>query len=131
MRPTLELPDLNEDVAGGQLDGHLEVVAVGVFHGFQRQGVEVVHRIAFLLPSVGIQKLAEVALLVEQAEADQRVILVAGGLQMIAGEDAEAARIDRQALGEAVLGGEVGDELAVGRRGTLAHARIVGGAGGR
>ena len=49
---------------------------------------------------------------------------------MIAGEDAEAARIDRQAFGEAVLGGEIGDQLAVGRRGALAHARIVDGTGG-
>ena len=49
---------------------------------------------------------------------------------MIAGEDAEAAGIDRQALGEAVFRGEIGDQFAVGRRGTLAHARIVGGTGG-
>ena len=65
-----ELPDLNEHVAGGQFDGDFEIVAVGVFHGFQRQGVKVVHGIAFLLPSVGIQKLPEIALLVEQAQAD-------------------------------------------------------------
>ena len=51
----VELPDLNEDVSGGQFHGDLEIVAFGVFHGFERQGVEVVHRIAFLLPSVGVQ----------------------------------------------------------------------------
>ena len=65
-----QFPDLNEHAAGGQFDRHLEIVAVGVLHGFQRQRVKVVHGIAFLLPSVGIQKLAEIALLVEQPQAD-------------------------------------------------------------
>ncbi len=130
MRPTLELPDLDEDVAGGQFDRDFEILAVGVLHGHQRQGVEIVHRIAFLLPSVGIEELAEIALLIEQPEADQGIVLVAGRFQMVAGENAEAAGIDRQALGEAVFGGEIGDQFAVGGRGGLAHARVVGGAGG-
>ena len=123
----VELPDLNEDVAGGQFDGDLEIVALGVLHGVERQRVEIVHRIAFLLPSVGIQKLAEVALLIEQPEPISGIILVAGRLQMVAGENAEAARIDRQALGEAVFRGEIGDQLAVGRRGSScgrAHRRF-------
>ena len=33
---------------------------------------------------------------------------------MIARENAQAARIDRQALGEPVFGGEIGDQFAVG-----------------
>ena len=113
----------------GSLTVTFRSLPVGVLHRRQRQGVEIVDRVAFLLPAVGIQKLAEIALLVEQAQADQRIVLVARGLQMVAGEDAQAAGIDRQALGEAVLGGEIGDQLAIGGRRALAHAGVVGLAG--
>ena len=92
-------------------------LALGVLHRLNGQRVEIVIGIAFLLPAVGIQILPEVALLIEQADADQREVQIAGGFQMIAGEDAQAAGIDGQALGEAVLGGEIGDQLAVGGRG--------------
>src|ERR1035438_2877608 len=84
------------------------------------------HGIAFLLPSVGIQKLPEIALLIEQPEADQWIVLVAGRLQVVAGEDPQAARVHRQALSEAILGGKICDQLAIGRGRTLAHPGIVG-----
>ena len=48
---------------------------------------------------------------------------------MVAGENAQAAGIDGQALGKAIFRGEIGDQFAVGGRRALAHARIVGGAG--
>ncbi len=99
---------------------------IGILHGDQREGIEIVDGIALLLPSVGIQHLTEVALLVEQAEADQRIILVAGRLEMIAGENSQAARIDGQTLGEPVLGGEVGDQFAIGRRRGFEDAGIIG-----
>ena len=57
--------------------------AGGVLHGRQRERVEVVGGIPLLLPAIGIEHLAEIALLVEQADADQRVILIAGGFQVI------------------------------------------------
>ena len=75
-----------------------------------RHVVEVVDRVALLLPAVGGEVLAEVALLVEEPHAHEGHAEVARALQVVGGEDAEAARVDRQALGEAVLGGEVGDE---------------------
>ena len=130
MRPTSSFQTWMNTLPVGSFTETLRSLPVRVFHGFERQGVEIVDGIAFLLPAVGVQILPEVALLVEQADADQRIVLVAGGLQVVAGEDAQAAGIDRQALGEAVLGGEIGDQLAVGRRGALAHARIVSVAGG-
>ena len=39
---------------------------------------------------------------------------VAGGLHVVAGEHAEAARVDAQRLVEAVLGAEVGDRAVEG-----------------
>jgi hypothetical protein len=46
---------------------------------------------------------------VEQADADERHAEVAGRLEVVAGEDAEAAGVLRQRLGDAELGREVGD----------------------
>ena len=43
---------------------------------------------------------------------------------MVAGQHAEAAGIDGHAFGEPVLGGEVGDELAIGVRVAADHVRV-------
>ena len=58
---------------------------------------------------LGGQQLAEVAVAVEEADADDRHAEVAGRLEVVAGEDAEPARVLRQRLAEAELGREVGD----------------------
>ena len=91
----------------GTLDQQRRAVRLGFRD--QRQVEEVVFRIAFLLPAVDVEVLAEVALAVHQADADERQAEVAGALEMIAGQDAEAAGIDRHALVDAELGREVGD----------------------
>ena len=53
---------------------------------------------------------------------------VAGGLHVVAGEDAEAARVDAERLVEAVLGAEVGDRARRARRRTALEpvVRAVG-----
>ena len=56
-----------------------------------------------------IEALPEVALVVVEADADQRDAEVGGRLDVIAGQDAEAARVDRQRLVQPELGREVGD----------------------
>ena len=71
-------------------------------------GVRVEDRVALLLPAVGVELLAEVALPVHQADAGQGDAEAAGRLQVVAGQDAEAARVLGQGLGDAELGGEVG-----------------------
>ncbi len=53
----------------------------------------------------------EVALGVQQPDADEGDAEVGGRLQVIAGEHAEPARVLRERLGDAELGGEVGDEV--------------------
>ena len=111
----IQFPHLDIHVAGGQLHRDFQVVALRVLHRDQRQRIEIVGRIALLLPPVRIEHLPEIPLLIEQPDAHQRVILVARRLQMIAGKDAQTARIHRQALGEAIFRGKIGDQLAVGR----------------
>ena len=71
----------------------------------ERLGVHVQRVLA--LPALGVELLVEVALGVQQPDPDQRHAEVGRGLQVIAGEHAEAARVLRQRLAEAELGGEV------------------------
>ena len=68
--------------------------------------------VALFLPAVGRDVLVEVALRVHEADADERHAEVAGFLAVIAGQHAEAARVDRQRLMQRELGGEVRDRLA-------------------
>ena len=75
----------------------------------ERQPAQVVVGVVVLLVAVGVDRLAEVALAIEQPDADERQGHVAGRLHVVAGEDAEAARVDAERLVEAVLGAEVGD----------------------
>ena len=73
----------------------------------QQRGVELDELL--LLRAARGQQLAEVAVAVEEADADDRHAEVAGRLEVVAGEDAEAARVLGQRLAEAELGREVGD----------------------
>ncbi len=75
------------------------------------QAVEV-----FGLPVVRVHGLHEVAFTVKQAHAHQAYVEVAGGLRVIAGQDAQAARGDGQGFMEAELGGEVGHRSFQQRR---------------
>ena len=77
--------------------------AVGVASSCHRQAVRVERRVGLQLPAVARQRLAEVAAPVEQADADDRHAEVAGRLQVVAGQDAEAAGVLRQHLGDAEL----------------------------
>ena len=63
-------------------------------------------------PSAAVAEvLVEVALRIHEADADERHAEVARFLAVIAGEHAEAARVDGQRLVQRELGGEVRDRL--------------------
>ena len=83
--------------------------AVGLAQQRDRQPVGVEDRVGLLLPALAAQRLLEVAVPVEQPDADDRHAEVAGGLEVVAGEDAEAAGVLRQHRGDAELGREVAD----------------------
>ena len=75
----------------------------------ERQPRGVVLGIALCLPVGLVELLAEVALAVEEADADEWHAEIGRRLQVIARQHAEAARVDRQALVEPELAGEVRD----------------------
>ena len=96
-------------LAAGHADGDAGGGAVGLAQQRQRELVGVEDRVGLLLPAVAGEPLAEVAVAVEQPHAHDRYAEVAGGLEVVAGEDAEAAAVLRQHGGDAELGREVGD----------------------
>ncbi len=118
----LRLPHAAMHVVLAELDAHLERRAVLTQDRQDRQVGEVVVGIDRVLHAFGVDGLREVALPVEQAHRHEGQRHVARGLAVVAGEDAEAARVDRQALVEAELRAEVGDQLA-----SAEHRRLFGG----
>ena len=84
-------PDLGLHRAAGQFDRTSTLVAVGVENRNDRQVVEVGVVVGCLLVAVGSQRLLEVALAVERADADEGQAHVARRLAVVAGQDAEAA----------------------------------------
>ena len=97
----------------GQVDRDGGAGAVGLAQQRDRQPVGVEDRVGLLLPALAGERLLEVAVPVEQPDADDRHAEVAGGLEVVAGEDAEAAGVLRQHRGDAELGREVADRAPV------------------
>ena len=73
-------------------------------------------RVALGLPALGRQLMGEIAVPVQQADADERDAQVAGRLQVIAGQDAQPAGVLRQRRGDPVLRGEIGHRRLPARR---------------
>ena len=91
----------------GKLDVDRQVASDPAAHRLDRQVVEIRVVVLGALAALAVDGLHEVALAVEQADRDERQLEVARRLAVVAGEDAEAAGIDRQALVHAELGAEV------------------------
>jgi len=85
-------------------------VNLHIRHEFDGEDVEVIFCASFLLPAGGIEILAKIAFLIEKADTDERKPEVAGGLEMIARENAESPSKNGKAFGDAEFEREVGDE---------------------
>ena len=82
------------------------------------------------LPPVEGDVLAEIALRIHESDADERHTEVAGFLAVIAGQDPEAAGVDRQRLMKCEFGGKVGDGSTADFRKLALDPRVVRRAGG-
>jgi hypothetical protein len=109
--PTRASPDLGPHRAAGEVDADVHFAAVLVAHRFDRHVVEIVVAVMRGLVALAVDGLVEIALAVEQADGDEGQAHVGGALAVVAGKDAEAAGVDRQALVEAELGAEIGDQV--------------------
>jgi hypothetical protein len=98
----------------------------GVDHRRHRQVVEVRILVNRLLVAVGVDLLLEVSLAIQQADADKRQAQVAGGLAVVAGQDAQTAGVDRQALVKPEFGAKIGDQIVLAEHRRIVVAPVVG-----
>src|SRR5262249_6995229 len=73
----------------------------------QWQIEKIIFRVAFLLPAIDVEVLPEVAFAIHQPDADERNAEVTGGFEMVAGQHAKAAGVDRNALVKAKFRGKI------------------------
>ena len=104
-------PDVHRPARGLHRGEIAFLLAPGHRHERGEAGIELL--VAVLLPSVEPKPLIEVALHVEEADADHRHAQVARGLAVVAGEHAEATRIDRHGVVQTELRAEVCDRTSV------------------
>ncbi len=99
---------------------------VGGHGGLHRHVFDLRVEIFFLLITVDIQMLLEIALVVEQSDGDQRHAQPAGAFNMVAREHAQAAGVNRHRFVQAELGGKIRHRLGAqhaGMRGAPRGAR--------
>ena len=85
-----------DDAVAGILNVDREGIALIIHQLCYWQVIEVILRVKLLLPAIGIEILAKIALAIEQADCYERQAEVAGCFEVIAREDAETAAVDRQ-----------------------------------
>ena len=125
-----DLPHAEADHTAGELEGYGQpfTIVVAQRHDGKLAGIvegEELH----LLPR-GAERLPEVPLLPQKTDAHEGRSQIAGGLEEVAGQDAQAAAVDGQSLAEPELHAEVGDESRdrdVSRPRALAAGRGRGG----
>ena len=101
-----QLPHASADSAGARFDRHHQRLAVAHRRAEGKQ-VRVDGDVILVLPAAQVQPLTEVSLAVVQTHAHEGHAQIGRALDVIAGQDAQAARVDGQRFVEAELGGEV------------------------
>src|SRR5262249_35314247 len=101
-------PRTEPDPLPGQRNGKAEKVTALVSYRSDRELIGIVIGIQRFLLAVGRDYLPEVALLIQDADADHRHTEIAGGLELIAGDVAETTGVDRQRLAQGEFHAEVG-----------------------
>ena len=104
-------PDECLDLALAERHLDRQRLALAVRHERRGQALGVRVDPVLVLPAGGVDALAEVALVVHQPDRDERQAAVRGLLHEVAGQRAEAARVDRQRAVDRVLGAEEGDRV--------------------
>src|SRR5690606_27318690 len=97
-------PGADVDGAAGSGDRCVPLIAVVGGCEHQRGELRLDLVVAVLLPTVGTNVLVEVALLVEQSHSHERQGQVAGRLDVITGQHAQATRVDRHRVVQPELG---------------------------
>ena len=104
----LHAPHLGANRAAARSNLHHHRLAVGADGRLHGQLIHIVCQILLALPTAFVEPLQKVALPVEKADADQRNVQVRCALDVVAGQHAQAAGVNRQRLVQPELGGEIG-----------------------
>ncbi len=122
--PDVDAPDARDDATGSRFDrdGHRNTVPHG---GLNRQQTAVDVDVVLLLPAVGIEPLTKISLVVIETDTHERDAEIGRALEVIAGQDAEPARVDRERLMKAELGGEIRDRPRAEHAGMLRSPRVL------
>ncbi len=122
----VDLPDRHRDIASRELDGDLHLPPGGRHHPPDRQLARLELGVDVLLVAVQVDLLTEVAMLVEEAHRHERNPEVGGGLEVISGQDSQAARVERDRLVDTELRTEVRDGvLELGARSVIPRGVAV------
>gem|GEM_PF-2602103 len=126
--PHFHLPGANPQFHPGERNRQPHPLAIGITQRLDGQLAGLVVRVESQLRAAGIELLAEVTLLVEQADADHRHAQIAGGFQLISRDVAEAARVNGQSLAQHIFHAEVCDGLQrrIGKRARKPAGRLHG-----
>ncbi len=104
-------PDPGVDGAVRHLDLDDHFLAVGVQGLLGGDVGKVESAVAGFLPPLAVDLLDEVSVVVQQAHADHRDSQIRGCLEVVAGKDAQAARVDGQALVHAEFSRKIGHHM--------------------
>ena len=108
-------PGLGENLSTANVNADQNAFSVFIEYRKQGQfGPEYVV-VAFLLPPVMRNALAEVAKAIEQPYRDQRNIEITGRFEVVSGKDAEAAGVIRKGMMDPEFGTEISDGVAAGQ----------------
>ena len=105
----LGAPDARQDVAARKRRGDHDWLPILIEQRPQRYVPRLKIVVVLALVARAVDRLAEVAVAVEQPDAHQWQAEVARRLEVITSKHAEPARIDWQAIGNRKLSGEIGD----------------------
>ena len=116
-------PDAGRERTSRQGNRHGRPVAHRIAHGLDRQLREVLCFVSRLLSPLSGEFLSKITVPVQQSDRDHRHVLVGRLLQIVAGQDAQTARIDLQRSMQAVFHREIGD-LRCRRIGFFGHVAL-------
>ena len=117
----LGLPHLRMDQAPREGHRHDQRFAVH-FHRGNRQLIAGMGMVAGHLLALGVDRLDKVTVLVQQTNGNERQPEVAGRFAVVAGQDAQTAGIDREALVKPKFGAEISHQM-MGRVQQFGHFR--------
>jgi len=112
----LDAPYFRVHRAAGQIHMDENLLPVTLDGRLRRHLCKIELLVDCFLAAISVDALLEIALRVEETYRHERQAEIAGGLAMIAGQDAQATRVDGQAFMQAELGRKIGNARILSAR---------------